>query len=264
MSDPLPLENTERRKSREPEIRVWDRLVRIGHWALVLAFIVLYVRYKKFPLHSYAGYLVLTLISIRIVWGFIGSRAARFRTFLYTPHEIWRYLMLALKGHAPYYFSHNPMGAAMVFFLLTAVFINGILGLILYSSSQQLGPFGALFPDTWEDHLSLIHEWIGHFVALAVIVHVLGVIWAAWLHRENYVMAMLTGYRRMPRSAAALLTEDEQKSRGPDFIRSNPVYIWFNYKFPVFGSMLLAGAILFAFVQIMEYLVVLNKNWLAY
>jgi cytochrome b len=264
MNDPLPLENTERRKTREPEIRVWDRLVRIGHWLLVLSFIVLYVRYRKFPLHTYAGYMVLLLIIIRVVWGFIGSRAARFRTFLYAPREMWNYLRLAFKGHAPYYFSHNPMGAAMVFFLLSAVFINSILGLILYSSGQQLGPFGALFPDTWEDSLSVVHEWIGHIVALAVIMHVLGVIWAAWLHRENYVMAMLTGYRRMPRSAAALLTEDEKKSRVPEFIRSRSTYIWLNYKFPVLGSMLLAGCILFAFVQIMEYLVVLNKNWLAY
>ena len=264
MNDPLPLENTERRKNREPEIRVWDRLVRIGHWLLVLSFIVLYVRYKKFPLHTYAGYMVLTLIIIRVVWGFIGSRAARFRTFLYAPREMWNYLQLAFKGHAPYYFSHNPMGAAMVFFLLSAVFINSILGLILYSSGQQLGPFGAFFPDTWEDSLSVVHEWIGHIVAMAVVMHVLGVIWAAWLHRENYVMAMLTGYRRMPRSAAALLTEDEKKSRVPEFIRRRSAYIWLNYKFPVLGSMLLAGCILFAFVQIMEYLVVLNKNWLAY
>lgn len=264
MSSPLPLENQERRKTREPEIRVWDRLVRIGHWLLVLSFIVLYVRYKKFPLHTYAGYLMLILITIRVIWGFIGSRAARFRTFLYDPHEMWLYLRLAFKGHAPYYFSHNPMGAAMVFFLLSALFINGVLGLLLYSSSQQLGPMRAMVPDTWEDHLYLIHEWLGHFVALAVIIHILGVIWAGWLHRENYVMAMLTGYRRMPRSAAAILSDAEKKSKVPEYIRTNPLYVWLNYRFPVLGSMLLAACILFVFVQIMDYLVHLNRNWLAY
>lgn len=264
MSAPLPLENQERRKTREPEIRVWDLLVRLGHWLLVLSFLVLYVRYKKFPLHTYAGYLVMVLITVRLAWGFVGSRAARFRTFLYAPHEMWLYLKLALKGHAPYYYSHNPMGAAMVFFLLAAIFINSVLGLLLYSSSQQLGPLGALVPDSYEDHLYLVHEWIGHFVAVAVAMHILGVIWAGWLHRENYVMAMLTGYRRTPRSTEAILTDAEKQHRIPEPIRRNPLYIWLNYRYPVLGSMLLAGCILFVFVQVMEYLVVLNKGWLAY
>lgn len=264
MTKTLVVENSERRKSREPEIKVWDRWVRFGHWLLAVTFIILYLRYEKFPLHTYAGYLAMVLVTIRIVWGFIGSRAARFKTFLFGPRAVMDYALQALKGHAAYHYSHNPMGAAMVFFLLASIFINGILGLILYSSSQQLGPFGAFFPDAWEENLTLIHEWMGHFIALAVLAHLLGVFWAAWLHRENYVMAMLTGFRRVPRAQSAHLSEAEKKTRLADSIRTNRVYIWLNFKYPVAGSIIIAISMLTIFLLVMEYLVIQNKHWLAY
>ena len=67
------LEPTERRKRRDPEICVWDRFIRTKHWLLALSFATLYLEYKKFPLHPYAGYLVLILITLRTIWGFTGK-----------------------------------------------------------------------------------------------------------------------------------------------------------------------------------------------
>lgn len=59
----------ERRQIREPIVKVWDRLVRIGHWLMVIFFSIIYLRYRKFPIHAYAGYLMLAMVMVRIAWG---------------------------------------------------------------------------------------------------------------------------------------------------------------------------------------------------
>lgn len=263
----LPLENDERRAKRDPEIIVWDLLVRTGHWLLVLAFATLYLRYRKFPIHAYAGYLTILIVLVRIVWGLVGSKAARFRTFLYSPMEIISYAVQALRGHAPYYYSHNPMGAAMVFALLGSLLANGIIGILLYSSGQELGPLKDLVPYAWEDTLITTHTLLGHVTAILVLSHIAGVIWAAWLHRENYVMAMLTGYRRIPRSHSHILDDvktDRKPSRPIAALLRSKTYAWLNFRRPVIGSCLLGGTIIAVYLVVIEYLVHLNKSWVAF
>jgi len=75
--------------SDSSQIRVWDPLVRFFHWSLVSAFFIAFVIEENvLTMHIWAGYLILMLISIRIVWGFIGTHYARFSNFLYPPKVI--------------------------------------------------------------------------------------------------------------------------------------------------------------------------------
>lgn len=259
------LETADRRHEREPIIRVWDRFVRFSHWLLVLFFAIIYLRYRKFPIHAYAGELVLVLVTIRLVWGFVGPRAARFKTFLFSPAQVFRYTMDALRGHAAYFSSHNPMGAWMVFILLLMMFVNGILGLMLYSSGQQLGPLGDLVPADWEDQLILLHKVLGHITAACVALHITGVIWAARLHHENYVTAMFTGYKRVPRQADKAELEGysvhSEQIIPPRFAKLER---WLNYRHPALGSILLVGAVTLVVIELVEAFVNLNKYMPSY
>lgn len=259
------LEPTERRKRRDPEIKVWDRFVRIHHWLLALAFVTIYLEYKKFPLHPYSGYLIGILISARIVWGFTSKGAARFSAFWFRPSEMLTYFRDAVSGKATYYYSHNPMGAAMVFALLAMLFITCLLGLLAYSASQQLGPFGALVPDRWEDVLIQGHRLCGHLLAVLVVGHLGGVVWAAWLHRENYVLAMLTGLRRIPRAIplppGAKHPENTNETPGP--LRN--LLKWLNFERPFLGTVLLFALIVGGFfLPTIYFLVGINKFLPAY
>lgn len=259
------LEPIERRKRRDPEIKVWDRFVRVHHWLLVLAFATAYLEYKKFPLHPYAGYLISILITARIVWGFVSKGAARFSAFSYRPDEMLAYCRDALAGKASYYYSHNPMGATMVYALLATLFVTCLLGLLSYSASQQLGPFGALIPDTWEDKLIGAHTLGGHLLAILVACHLGGVIWAAWLHRENYVLAMLTGLRRIPRAIPLPpgAKHPEKPGTAPAFIRT--LVVWLNFKRPFVGTLLLMLLIICLLVlPVIHFLVGINKMLPAY
>jgi cytochrome b len=255
------LENEERRHVREPIIRVWDILVRLGHWLLVALFAVLYFRSGKFPLHSYAGLFIMGIVIFRLVWGLIGCRAARFSSFLFSPAALWRYVKQAFGGHAPYYVSHNPMGAYMVYALLFLLLANGVLGMMYYSTSEQLGPLGDMVPSAWDESLEIAHKVLGHATAVLVLLHMLGVVWAARAHRENYVTAMFTGYKRLPR--------DVEKSA----IDGYPVVLeevvarplarterWFNTRRPAIGSLILVVAIVVAVFALSGILVLFNDD----
>ncbi|RIX49676.1 MAG: hypothetical protein D3M94_01380 [Rhodocyclales bacterium GT-UBC] len=261
---PRMLENTERRKRRDLEMRVWDPAIRIGHWLLAFAFATLYLKYKKFPLHPYAGYLVFSVTTLRIVYGLFGPGAARFSSFRFSPREMLRYMKNAWHGHAEYHFSHNPMGAAMVYALLGMLLINSFLGLLTYSAQQMLGPFGTLIPDVWENWLVPLHSFLGHLTACLVLAHLAGVIWASRLHRENYALAMLSGIRRIPRAvvipAGALrLVRRPQTGTTRQKIRD-----WLNYRHPVLGCVILMSIIIASAQQLIGLLVPLNRLLHAY
>lgn len=54
----------------EKEVRVWDIFVRFFHWALVLSFTLAYLSSEDewLGVHTFAGYSVLLLISLRLIW----------------------------------------------------------------------------------------------------------------------------------------------------------------------------------------------------
>ncbi|MBS1142872.1 MAG: putative cytochrome b561 [Proteobacteria bacterium] len=259
------LEASERRKRRDPEIKVWDRFVRIHHWLLVLAFATLYFESKKFPLHPYAGYLICILLPMRIFWGFKAKGAARFSSFLYSPRETLAYFLEALRGKASYYYSHNPLGAAMVYALIASLGATCLLGLLAYSASQQLGPFGARVPADWEDILIEWHSRCGHAVALLVCGHLFGVLWAARLHRENYVLAMLTGLRRIPRAIPLPPGASHPEAPKDESLFRQKIMNWLNFKWPFVGTLILMGLLALGFLlPIIHFLTGLNKILPAY
>ena len=94
-------------------VRVWDPLVRIGHWLLAVGFVVAYLTEDDFEtLHVWAGYLVGAIVVVRVIWGFVGPRHARFADFAYTPRLVFSYLMALLRGGSKRYLGHSPAGGA--------------------------------------------------------------------------------------------------------------------------------------------------------
>lgn len=194
------------------EIRIWDPLVRIFHWSLVTGFSIAYLTGEvEGNLHIYSGYIVLGLISFRVVWGFIGTRHARFSDFIYSRESVSRYLKSLLTGKPKHYTGHNPAGGWMVIAMLVSLFVVSISGLKLYAVEEGLGPLAGPVPavtiistayadddddgkdkkgeEFWEE----IHEASANFMLFLVFLHIAGVIVSGFLHGENLVKAMLTG-----------------------------------------------------------------------
>ena len=74
-------------------VKVWDRFVRFFHWSLAAAFLLAYATGDETErVHIAAGYVILGLLAARLVWGFVGPRHARFRSFVRPPREVLAYL----------------------------------------------------------------------------------------------------------------------------------------------------------------------------
>jgi cytochrome b len=83
-------------------VKVWDPFVRFFHWSLATLFVIAYLTGDEVEkVHITAGYAIAGLLALRIVWGFIGPRPARFADFVRSPREVFGYLrdMLLLRAH---------------------------------------------------------------------------------------------------------------------------------------------------------------------
>lgn len=165
---------------------VWDPLVRAGHWLLVLTVAAAwFTRHGGGIWHELAGYAALAIVALRLLWGRVGSRYARFDDFLRGPRATWRYARQMLRRAEPYHVGHNPLGGWMIVALLAAVGLVSLSGW-LYTTDRFWGI-------AWVEAL---HSRLTDVLLVLVAVHVAGVLYASWRHRENLVAAMIHGHKR--------------------------------------------------------------------
>ncbi len=170
---------------RTDTVRVWDPLVRLFHWALVAAFAAAWATGEEaMGLHQILGYAIVALVGIRLVWGAVGPRHARFETFVRTPGALAAYLRELVQGRARRYLGHNPAGAAMIVALL--------VGLLTVAGTG----WATTVPGLGGDAVEEAHEVAASLMLVLVAGHVLGVVASSLAHRENLLRAMITGRKR--------------------------------------------------------------------
>jgi cytochrome b len=199
-------------------IKVWDPIVRFGHWALVIAFFTAYFIEKE-SIHTWAGYTVAAVVVIRIIWGFIGSPYAKFSNFIYKPSAIWAYLKNLAARKEQHYTGHNPAGGAMVIALLFCLSITTLSGMKLYAAEEGKGPFsvavqvgikeavasspssndhdGHIKNEVDEEFWEETHEIFVNLTLLLVFLHIGGMIASSIIDKEKLVKAMLTGKKEV-------------------------------------------------------------------
>jgi len=167
-------------------ILVWDWPTRLFHWLLAVSFAGAFLtgeseRWRA--IHVLLGYTVLGLILFRLVWGFAGTRYARFSDFVRGPIVIKRYLVSLLSGRPEHHVGHNPAGAIAIVLLLLLGIASGLSGWMVY---EELG-------GEWLEEL---HEAISNAMLAVVVIHIIGVAISSRLHKENLALAMVTGRKQ--------------------------------------------------------------------
>jgi len=222
---------------------VWDKTVRVFHWLNVICVLgliavgtaILNAKALGIPsdgkillktVHVYIGYVFVLNLSWRIIWGFIGSRYARWSAILPFGTQYKTQLSAMIKGEKSGkpvgFLGHNPIARLMVSLLFLLLSIQAITGLVLAGTDVYMPPFG-----------NTIKEWIAidnstvdivkpyskegvdeasykamrdfrkpfittHYYAFyvllgAVLLHLLGVVVTELKERNGLVSAMFTG-----------------------------------------------------------------------
>lgn len=184
----------------DKKLKVWDPVVRIFHWTLVATFFIDYFTEEELlTVHVWAGYVLLVVIGIRIVWGFVGTQHAKFSDFVTSPSVAIQYLKDTVFLRAERYTGHNPIGGLMVLILLVSVTLTGFSGLLLYGAGEHAGPLAGWFgsnSEFWEEILEELHEVLANFSLFMVVIHIAGVVVESKIHNENLVRAMWDGYKK--------------------------------------------------------------------
>lgn len=167
-------------------VRVWDPLVRIFHWALVTAFVVAWFSHGGYlAWHRLAGYAIAALVLLRVLWGFVGPPHARFADFVRGPRPLATYAALLVRGREPRYIGHNPAGGAMVVVLLVLL--------------AALCASGVMLDTPWfrdDGRVKEVHDLLTDAALVCIMLHLAGVAYAGWRHRESLVAAMISGSKR--------------------------------------------------------------------
>lgn len=210
-------------------VTIWDPFVRFFHWTLLLAFVIAYLTEDDLlTLHVWAGYVVGGLVVLRVLWGFVGPKHARFSDFVFSPGKVRAYALDLLRFRATRYLGHSPAGGAMVMVLLVGLVATVWTGLEVYAVEENAGPLAAatvVRPETasqplrpqvrlvndehddderngkkknknkdgfWEE----AHEVLANLMLFLILLHVGGVMLTSLAHRENLIRAMITGRKR--------------------------------------------------------------------
>ncbi len=167
-------------------IAVWDPVVRILHWMLAISIAAAWITRHGYGVwHEWIGFASLLIVILRILWGWFGSRYARFNQFVRTPTATLQYAGLMLRHREPRHIGHNPLGGWMILALLTVAAFSALSGWLYITDAY----WGA----EWLENL---HEALAIFLLVLVALHVAGVVAASLRHRENLVAAMIHGRKR--------------------------------------------------------------------
>jgi len=166
-------------------ILVWDAPVRVFHWLMALSFAGAYLTAESERwrlLHVTLGYTMAGLVVFRLLWGLLGTRYARFASFVRGPAAAARYVGSLVRGQPEHHTGHNPAGALAIVALLALGAAVTLTGWMNYNE----------LAGEWVEE---VHELAGNLMLAVVLVHVAGVVVGSWAHHENLARAMVTGHK---------------------------------------------------------------------
>jgi cytochrome b len=190
----------------------WDPVVRITHWAVALGVVVNGLLVKPGgTVHFWVGWALAGLLLVRVLWGFVGPRRARFASFPPDPRATLSHLADLLRGRTGDYPSHNPAGAMMAYALWALIVVTLVTGLMMTGGDSPVtvaedkaavaaGDWSVLVrdgDDQDDDGVAEVpgdvHEVAANLILVLALLHVAGVIIEGRVLGRNLVRPMILG-----------------------------------------------------------------------
>lgn len=181
-------------------VAAWDLPTRLFHWGLVTLVILAPITNKMgastFYLHKINGYMILSLILYRVIWGFIGGTTARFSTFV-RPFGAIGYFFDLLRNRPRHFLGHNPLGGLMVLALMAAAAGQALFGLMTLDDIPATieGPFASKVAESTAEWVSVWHRRGFRIILALVALHVLANLFYTFVKKDNLIRPMVTGVK---------------------------------------------------------------------
>ncbi|MCF6432827.1 cytochrome b/b6 domain-containing protein [Leisingera sp. MMG026] len=171
---------------------IWDPVVRLVHWLLAAGFAAnaLFTD-PDGTLHQTIGYFIAALLGIRLLWGLIGSRYARFSSFRPDLGAAAGHLADIAAGRRNCHKGHSPLGALMICNLLLTLLGIALTGWLL--------TVPLLISAGWPEEL---HEVLVTWAEISVLLHAGAVLFETRRTKVRLARAMITGYKNLPDRSA--------------------------------------------------------------
>ncbi len=173
-------------------VLVWDLPLRLFHWVLAGSFAGAFLTAESErlrDLHLLFGYTFAAAIAFRLVWGFVGTRHARFSALRFGPGAVARYVRSLLALRPERHEGHGPIALVMIPLMLG-------IGILVAGSGW------ALAADRGGDWVEEMHEVVALALLGVVVAHLFGVLVVSVLQRENLILSMFTGRKAAAPGAA--------------------------------------------------------------
>lgn len=172
-------------------VRIWDLPTRLFHWGLAAGIVgsIASIKTGHTDWHFRCGYLILTLLLFRLVWGFVGPRYARFSSFPPRLAAAWTHL----RGRGDDTAGHSPPGALSVYALLASCTFQVVSGLFSNDGIVWDGPLRNWVSGATSDAITALHL-ANRFVLIGLIaLHLIAIAWYRFARGKRLVRTMLTG-----------------------------------------------------------------------
>jgi cytochrome b len=180
-------------------VKVWDLVVRSFHWGLALAVLAAFLTADEdalVPVHVRIGLAVVALVVMRLAWGLVGPRPARFASFVRGPREVLAYARSMVRGRPAVHLGHNPLGGAMVVALIAVLLGLAATGAVAFAGPEFEGPLTGILSKRTAKDVKEVHELLSGALLALIAVHVGGVLVSSVLERQNLVAGMIDGRKR--------------------------------------------------------------------
>lgn len=195
---------------RNSERLVWDWPLRLWHWLFAIAVLGAWFTgqwggFDWRQWHLWFGQSAFGLLIFRIIWGFVGTRHARFGSFLPRPKQLFAYLRTLTRRDAPEHAGHSPLGALAAVVLLTVLTLQATTGLFITDDILYEGPWFVAVSSETADLASRVHHQLAWPIGVLIGLHLVAILTYRLFKGQRLTRAMITGRKsadRVPASAS--------------------------------------------------------------
>jgi cytochrome b len=194
----------------QSKVKVWDFPTRFFHWSMLLLLAGLWLSAENGEMqwHQVFAYLLMILLSVRILWGLIGSETSRFTSFVVSPVKALAYLTTKPK---PTQLGHNPLGGYMVVTMLAVLVVQLATGLFSTDEVFTEGPLYSMVDESLALGLTWVHKMNFNLLLALAGIHVFAVL-GYLIKGDNLIKPMLTGYKEWNKHLLQPSAEPKMKS----------------------------------------------------